>query len=102
MGFFTLAEIKKAGLSLSKNALSSSFSSEHLAAVELGHRFLAGSNPQRCSAGILEPELASGIWYQLLAGVDLLSQTAGLRLRDNLIALRLGNDGVILSFGCWD
>ena len=67
MGFFKLAEIKKAGLSLSKNALSSSFSSEHLAAVEFGHRFLAGGYPQQCSAGIAEPELASGIWYQLLA-----------------------------------
>ena len=76
MGFFKLAEIKKAGLSLSKNALSSSFSSEHLAAIQLGHGLLAGGNPQRCSAVIVEPELASGIWYQLLAGVDLLSQTS--------------------------
>tara|TARA_Y100000589_G_scaffold192587_1_gene182360 strand:- start:407 stop:595 length:189 start_codon:yes stop_codon:yes gene_type:complete len=55
---------------------SSSFPSEHLAAVEFGHRFLAGGYPQQCSAGIVEPELASGIWYQLLAGVDLLSQTS--------------------------
>ena len=56
---------------------SSSFPSEHLAAVEFGHRFLAGGYPQQCSAGIAEPELASGIWYQRLAGVDSLSQAAG-------------------------
>ena len=46
---------------------SSSFPSEHLAAIQLGHGLLAGGNPQRCSAGIVEPELASGIWDQLLA-----------------------------------
>ena len=28
---------------------------------------LLGGNPQQCSAGIVEPELAYGIWYQLLA-----------------------------------
>jgi len=36
------------------------------------------ANPQQRSAGMVVPELASGIWYHLLAGVDSLSQTAGL------------------------
>jgi len=66
--------------------------------VEFGHRFLAGSNPQQCSAGIVEPEPASGIWYQLLAGVDSLSQTAGVLDRAYALALnrRVGTSFVFI------
>ena len=91
-------EIRKLGLSLKRLPTSSSFPSEHLAAVEFGHRFLAGGYPQQCSAGIAEPELAFGIWYKRLAGVDSLSQAAGVLDRAYALAFnrRVGTSFVFI------